>query len=83
MAAEGYEINIPASGLAQRDHNDRPSCSSDDGYPSAVGYCPINIAKRINPQYKVPDLGLDHDIKSSIANEKEAEKSTGHTWTPT
>jgi hypothetical protein len=30
--------------------------------------------------YTVPDLGMDHDIKSSIANEKEAEASTGHQW---
>jgi len=30
--------------------------------------------------YPVPDFGEDHDIKSSISNEKIASKIVGHDW---
>jgi len=32
---------------------DSPSCSSDDGHPSAVGYCPKTIAARKEQGYFV------------------------------
>jgi len=62
--------------LAQREKDDRPSCSSDDGSPSASGYCPKTIAKReaanrpypIN--YPVPNFGMDHDIVGTAASIK-------------
>jgi hypothetical protein len=64
--------------LSAKDKNDVPAHSSDDGYPSCVGYCPQTIAKREVPQYKVPNLGIDHDIKASEASTKEAENSLNH-----
>jgi hypothetical protein len=32
-----------------REKNDVPAHSSDDGFPSCVGYCPKNIAARETP----------------------------------
>jgi len=75
--------------LASKEKVDRPSCSSDDGYPSASGYCPKTIAKReaanspYPMNYPVPNLGVDHDIIGTEASIKQAEGSVGHVWKPT
>jgi hypothetical protein len=62
--ADGNYIDIPTAtaaqagkrslqALAMREKNDDPTCSSDDGYPSAKGYCKKTIAARKGPSYFV------------------------------
>jgi hypothetical protein len=88
---EGYFVtnsgsSIPPSSLAVREKNDVPAHSSDDGYASCKGYCPKTIAEREKANkpfpmdYKVPDLGLDHDIIATAGSIKDAEKITGDQW---
>ena len=42
----GWNVPTALAPQALATMGDRPSCSTDDGFPSAIGYCPKTIAAR-------------------------------------